>query len=394
NYASSSASLTESVSKDSTTTLLAASPDPAVTGTPTVLTATLLINSPGSSSPTGTVSFFSTNSTLCSTVALRSGPGGETATCSVTYSSIKKSLQAITAVYSGDANEAGSTSAVLDLAVTQATHLNVVASPSPSSYGQRVDIRVSGLPGAATGTISVDINTTQLCSIVIGTSPDVCTPASPLAPGSYSVSTAYSGNSTYAPSSATTSLTVRQAATAVSLRAVPQSSPYDTAVTLVASKVPTLATGTVSFTFNGTVACTVTASAPSVSCNLPGPIPVGSYPVSVAYSGDSNFVGSTASATFSVKLASVHFSASATPASASASQDVTLAASNLCSRHGYGHLQLGHDGAVHGDGRQRHGVVPRAVWPRCSHVSRHRSLQRRHQLRPGIGSHRLHGDVT
>ncbi|MGA7833669.1 MAG: Ig-like domain-containing protein, partial [Acidimicrobiales bacterium] len=329
NYATSSAQLTESVSKDTTTALLTASPDPAVTGTPTVLTTTVLVNSPGASSPTGTVSFFSASSTLCSSVSLKSGASGETATCSVTYSSMKKNLQAITAVYSGDANEEGSTSPVLDLAVTHATHLNVVASPSPASYGQRVDIRANGLPGAATGTISVDINSTQLCSIVLGTSPATCTPMSPLAPGSYRVSAIYSGDSTYAPSSATTSLTVQKANTAITLRAVPQTSSYGAAVSLVASKIPALATGTVSFTFDGSVACTVSATSPSVSCNLPGPVPVGSYSVSASYSGDANFVGSSASATFIVKMAATHFSASATPASTGASQNVTLVASNL-----------------------------------------------------------------
>ena len=52
--------------------------------------------------------------------------------------------------------------------VAKATHLTLSVSPSPAKYGQRVTIRAGGLPGAATGTVSFDLGTTQpVCQLAI-----------------------------------------------------------------------------------------------------------------------------------------------------------------------------------------------------------------------------------
>jgi hypothetical protein len=99
------------VSQDKTTTKLTSSSETAAHGTPVTFTATVLPVSPGSGTPTGTVSFWD-GSTLLSTVNLTGGVAQLTWSFSVT------GTHKIKAVYNGDPNFLSSTSAVLAETIT------------------------------------------------------------------------------------------------------------------------------------------------------------------------------------------------------------------------------------------------------------------------------------
>jgi hypothetical protein len=112
------------------------------------------------------------------------------------------------------------------------------------------------------------------------------------------VTATYSGDSNYLSSTASTSFTITQAATTFTASPSPASTSYGTSVTLSESGLPADATGTVVFSAGGTDLCTATLSA--TSCTTSTTLPVGVYQVTATYSGDSNYVGSTASSSFNV----------------------------------------------------------------------------------------------
>ena len=103
---------TLTIAQDATTTYLNASPNPSVLGQSVIFTATISPNSPGSGTPTGSVTFEDGTTTL----------GTETLTggaASFTTSNLTVASHSITAVYGGDANFVASTSTSLTQVVTQ-----------------------------------------------------------------------------------------------------------------------------------------------------------------------------------------------------------------------------------------------------------------------------------
>jgi hypothetical protein len=103
---STSGSLALTVNPDSSTTKLTSSSSSATVGQPVTFTATVSAASPGSGTPTGTVSFYD-GSTLIGTVSLSSG------VAQLTYSFPATGKHKIKAVYNGDSDFLTSTSGVL-----------------------------------------------------------------------------------------------------------------------------------------------------------------------------------------------------------------------------------------------------------------------------------------
>lgn len=127
---STSKPLSLSVARARSRVSVSASPAPGRTGHTEAFTATVLIASPGSGIPAGTV-MFKDGSRVLGTVSLRAVKGVATAT--LTTSKLKAGKHSITVVYSGGKNVLGSTSSSLSLNVSaQATH-------KPST--QRTDMR-------------------------------------------------------------------------------------------------------------------------------------------------------------------------------------------------------------------------------------------------------------
>jgi hypothetical protein len=143
NYGSSSGTLTQVVTSNSSITL-SSNANPATIGQSVMLTATL---SPCCTA-TGMITFLDGSTTL------GSGPlvavsGALKATFST--SSLSVGIHSITAHYGGDSNNNGSTSAALTLTIWS---ISLTSSPNPSSAGQMVTFAACGIPNGVPGTVA------------------------------------------------------------------------------------------------------------------------------------------------------------------------------------------------------------------------------------------------
>ncbi len=133
---STSSTLTQTVKQASTTTSVVSSANPSTYGQAVTFTATISPVSPGSGTPTGTVTFYDGSTTL-GTATLSGG------IASFTTSSLAVGTHSIKVVYSGDTNFKTSTSAVLSQVVQSLA--DVILAP-----------RTSQLVDQAIGTLSTD----------------------------------------------------------------------------------------------------------------------------------------------------------------------------------------------------------------------------------------------
>ncbi|MGA7572657.1 MAG: Ig-like domain repeat protein, partial [Terriglobales bacterium] len=137
---STSNTLTQVVTKATTTTTLLSSINPSVQGKPVTFTASV---SSLAGTPTGKVQFLN-GKTVLATKALTSGSAKYVAL------TLPPGSNSITAGYEGDSENNGSTSAPVNQFVLAATTTTLTASPNPSKYGQAVTftVRVTSSIGA------------------------------------------------------------------------------------------------------------------------------------------------------------------------------------------------------------------------------------------------------
>jgi autotransporter-associated beta strand protein len=160
-YASSlSAGVPVRVSQDATTTSLTASLSTAVYGQPVTLTAVVAAKSPGSGTPTGTVTFKLGNALLGSGVlSTNNATGQDMATYTTTTNQLPVGAnQTISVSYGGDTNFTSSVGATPLTVTTDSTSVAVsssVASPPGAAYGQSVTFTATvaaNAPGGGTPT--------------------------------------------------------------------------------------------------------------------------------------------------------------------------------------------------------------------------------------------------
>jgi hypothetical protein len=237
----------------------------------------------------------------------------------------------VIATYSGDGNYLGST-ATTEFTITRAsTSFTALANPATTHFGNIVELSASGLPTGATGTVSfTDNDGDALCTTGQVSAGAASCAAATVPVADYPVTATYSGDGNYLGSTATTEFTITRAAVSFTASADPASTTYGNTVTLEASGLPADATGTVSFTdHDGNALCTTgQVRAGAASCDT-GKLPVADYPVTATYSGDGNYLGSSATTEFTIARAAVLFTASAGPASTTYGHTVTLEASGL-----------------------------------------------------------------
>jgi hypothetical protein len=148
NYnASSSSTLTQIVSKATTSAAVTASPSPSAYGQPVSFTALVAA---ANGIPTGTV-IFKNGSTTLDTVALN-GEGQ----ASFSKSDLPIGTHTITVEYSGDENYKASTGSVIQKVNKGETSVTLISSPNPSGYYQSAAFiaTVSALLGTPTGTVT------------------------------------------------------------------------------------------------------------------------------------------------------------------------------------------------------------------------------------------------
>jgi len=207
-----------------------------------------------------------------------------------------------------------------------------VANPDSASTAYRTELSVAA-PGVLGNDVGTGLNVTSSTAPSHGS-------ATVNANGSYTYTpdTGYVGTDSFqytledqagSTATATVTITVTRAATSFTASANPTSTAYGNTVQLSASGLPSDATGTVTFTSGGSTLCTTgQLSSGSASCST-GVLTQGSYPVTATYPGTADYVGSTASTSFTITKAATSFTASATPTSASVGNTVQLTASGL-----------------------------------------------------------------
>ena len=299
NPSSGTLSTSQIVNPADTTITVGSSAPTSAYGQSVSFTATVAAVTSSLPTPTGTVEFFDGTTDL--------GPGmlsGGVATFSIAALSVGN--HAITAQYFGDGNFSGSTSTATAQTVNPAgTSTAVVASPSPSVYGQSVTFTATVTavaPGAGTptgmvtfmdGSVSLGIGT-------LGNTGMATYTTSALAVGAHSITAIYGGDGNYtASSSVATPQTVNPASTTTALTVTPGSTTYGQSVTLTAtiavvSPGAGTPTGSVQF-FVGTTSLG-TANLSGITAILTTTtLPVGTDSLTAQYLGDSNFTVSTSS---------------------------------------------------------------------------------------------------
>jgi hypothetical protein len=259
----------------STTTTLAAAPNPAVTGQTVMLTATV---SPAPTGSTlGTVSFYN-GATLLGAITVNSS-----GLAVFTSSSLPVGALSITAVYSGNAGFSGSTSSALTetvVAATVTTSTTLTASPNPAFDGQPATLTATVSPaptGSPAGTVSFYSGTTLLGAGTLNASGVATFTTSSLVVGADSLTAVYAGNAGFAASGSSalsltvnTSFTVTAPTTAVpvapggaatvDITVPPLGGAFNGVVTLSASGLPAGATAA----FNPATVTPGSAGAPTV----------------------------------------------------------------------------------------------------------------------------------
>ncbi|MDX6243676.1 MAG: large repetitive protein, partial [Frankiales bacterium] len=284
-----------------TTTTLGATATPASVpyGTAVVLGTTGL-----PSGATGTVTYTSGGSTLCSFVI------GSGSTCP-TPTSLVPGTYVTTMSYSGDAAYQSGTAATTFTVAKAATAITAGAAPASAGWGNAVALTAGNVPVPASGSIVFTSGGSTLCTAVLPTV--TCPTATSLAVGSYSVTATYAGDGNYTGSTALTGFTIVLGSTSFTVAPTPATVTYGTATSLAASGLPAGATGAVVFKSGTTTLCTATL--PATSCSTPASLGTGPVTVTATYSGDSHWAGSTAGTTYLIDQAPTAVVASATPAS-------------------------------------------------------------------------------
>jgi hypothetical protein len=278
-----------------TTTALAASPNPATTNQSVTLIATVAANS---GTPTGSVTFFDGTTSLGS-ANISSGAA------SVQLPSLAAGVHNLTAQYAGNTNFAASASSTVAETVNApaaaTTTISLAASPNPATTSQAVTLTatIKANSGNPTGSITFFDGSTSLGSANISSgAASVQLPS--LAAGVHNLTAQYAGNTNFA---ASVSSTVAETVNAPA--ATPTATLLQTSASQIVAGQPVTLTATVSAS-SGTPAGTVTFlsgntslgtatlnGSGSASIQMPS-LAAGSYNVTAQYAGNSSF-GASAS---------------------------------------------------------------------------------------------------
>ncbi len=284
-----------------TSTTFQSSVNPSTYGQSVTLTATVVANTSGVGTPTGTVSFYD-GSTLLGTATLpSSGPDQLTLTTTI----LPAGSDLLNANYNGDntflasnavltqtVNPEGTTTGVSDPTVTYNQHgLVTVTVNSIDSFG--------GTPSGSV-TLTVDGGSPLSQSLNNGS---YTFDVGVLNAGDHNLSASYTPTSNYTASSSTGSLHVNPAATSVGISAPTVTYNANGSVTLTVSSAAGTPSGNVSLSVDGG-----TAQTAALDGNGHATFPItspsaGSHTLSASYAAQGNFAASSASGSLSVNPA-------------------------------------------------------------------------------------------
>ncbi|WP_242569817.1 Ig-like domain repeat protein [Streptomyces sp. NP-1717] len=325
-FAGSAEAVAVTVDQAATTTLVTAVPDPSVCGELVTVCATVTVDPPGSGVPTGTVTF--------------TGPGGlnQTVTLDATGEACLMTTAlatgTITATYNGDScalSSTGSTDVTVDPADTTTT---LAVTPDPSVCGQSVtfcatvttDAPGSGVP---TGTVTFTAPGGFSQTAVLGPTGQACVTTTTLITGT--VTATYNGAACFNPSTGTADVTVNEASTTTVVTATPNPSVCGQTVSLCATVTTDppgsgTPTGTVTFTGPGGLNQTVALNGAGQACLTTSSLATGT--VTATYNGEGPcFAGSSGTVAVTVGPADTTTTVTAVPDPSVCGELVTVCAS-------------------------------------------------------------------
>ncbi|MEU5923216.1 Ig-like domain-containing protein [Streptomyces antimycoticus] len=302
--AGSSASGSVTVGQAASTTALTVTPASPVCGQSVTLCAQVTTTSPGTCTPTGTVTFAVAGGPTLTGTLNASGQA-----C-VTTSAIPVGPHAVTATYAGDTGVAGS-SASGSVTVGQGVSTTALTiTPASPVCGQSVTLCAQVTVAAPstctpTGTVTFAIAGGPTLTGTLNASGQACVTTSAIPVGPHAVTATYAGDTGVAGSSASGSVTVGQAASTTALTVTPASPVCGQSVTLcaqvtTASPGTCTPTGTVTFAVAGGPTLTGTLNASGQACVTTSAIPAGPHAVTATYAGDTGVAGSSASGSVTV----------------------------------------------------------------------------------------------
>jgi hypothetical protein len=283
---STSNTVTQIVNAAGTATAVSSNGNPSNFGQQVTFTATVT-PSPGSN---GSVTFV-IDGTSEATVALSSGK----ATYSISSLSVGK--HTVQANYSGATNYASSSGTLSgDQSVVRAnTTTGVTTSGSPSTYGTSVTFTatVSSAGGTPTGSVTFSVDGTQVQTVSLNGSAQAQYTTTTLSAGSHTIQASYLESADFNASSSSVGQTVSKASTTTTLSSSVNPSVQGQSVTFTATVSPAAATGSITFTIDSTPQTPVTLSGGQAQLTVSN-LTVNSHTIGASYSGDSNFLTSTA----------------------------------------------------------------------------------------------------
>ena len=334
-FAGSSDTVGVTVNPASTTTLVTAVPDPSVCGELVTICAQVTTDAPGSGIPTGTVTF--------------TGPGGLNvtapldATGNVCVTTTSLASGTVTATYNGAACFTTSTDTVGVTVNPASTTTVVTAVPNPSVCGQSVTVcaTVTANPpgsGIPTGTVTFTGPGGLNVTAPLDATGKACLSSTSLASGT--VTATYNGAACFNPSTDTVGVTVNEASTTTAVTAVPNPSVCGQSVTVCATVTTNapgsgIPTGTVTFTGPGGLNQTVALDATGKACLTSTSLATGT--VTATYNGEGPcFAGSSGTVGVTVNPASTTTAVTAVPNPSVCGQSVTVCAQVTTSAPGSG----------------------------------------------------------
>ena len=200
--------------------ILFAEPNPASFGTSVTVTAEVMAIAPAAA-PTGTVTFYD-GSNLLGTATLNSS-GGVAGLATYATSTFPVGSNSLTASYGGDVHYTSANSAAVVLTVTPlgtavpTVTVTPTATTITSAQTDRVAVSVTGATGSPTptGTVTLSSGSYSAQQPLASGAASFTIAAGTLASGANTLTAAYSGDATYAPESATASVTVAQVSMAI-----------------------------------------------------------------------------------------------------------------------------------------------------------------------------------
>ncbi|WP_030835473.1 beta strand repeat-containing protein [Streptomyces hygroscopicus] len=312
------------------TTSVTVTPAAPVCGEAITICAQVSVALPSTCTPTGTVTFAITGGpTLTGTL------DGTGQAC-VTTSALTTGSYTVTATYGGSADVAGSSGSA-PITVGQGTSATSVSvSPSPSVCGEPVTIcaDVTVAPPSTctpTGNVTFTVSGGPTLTGTLNGAGQACVTTSAIPVGTHTVTVVYAGDTNITSSTASTPITVNQAASTTALTVSPNPAVCGQSVTLCA-QVTTVApgtctpTGTVTFAIAGGPTLTGTLDGSGKACVTTGALSVGAHAVTATYAGDAGVAGSSGSGSVTVGQAASTTAVTVSPVSAVCGQSVTVCA--------------------------------------------------------------------